>query len=209
MRRLILVLASVLAPLAAEAATYRIDVQGYFSGGSFSQLMDTGTYERRSLSFDDPNSVTFLNGREYIDLSGHGSVTVETETGAREDSALFSGCSGILTTLCRSSDQLSLMNTSTGDVYGVASDFFSILQVEPSNDQLVGRYGYHLGLSSDFRVLIGGTIFSSFGNSPVSVEYNLTEYSLSAVPLPATVWSLLVALGGLGLWSRIRRPFDE
>ncbi len=218
--------AFVLVPLCSSAATFQINVTGdleyalYGNVYSEDSLTVGGFTQLGLVQIDDPTS-PFYNP-SVIDYSGAGSVLVET-TDSIYDTAYASNCTGLLQYLCLAGnfefDQTTakLISYSTGggselqvgpftvgsvgtfsfaNEYGSGSPFVNFDGSFYGLTSWVGGEAYHLG-DYDGEVIALAPA--------VALSYNLTSYSISAIPLPAALPLLLAGLGGLGFIGRRKK----
>jgi len=116
----------------------------------------------------------------------------------------FSQCSGILAGLCLRADSLSFGPSSGVQAINTNSlNYLGRLAPGFSADGSVGRYTFR---EYDYSYWwdVGDRRYT-IGRSNVAVEYTLTSYAISAVPVPAAGGTLLGALALLGFGLR-RRP---
>jgi len=177
---------------AAVVGSYVLDVEGSVSSVEFGAAfrVDNTNYnvsQVQNASYSSATGLSVHGNAAWVDQLGAtaGSLRIDIyDTG----DVSYTGCSGFLSTMCQGSYQ----GASGASLF--ASDGYSFLSELSANGFSYsddGTYSWDVGHNSFFQ--------ESYG---VSVNYDISTSSLSAVPLPA---SLAFLMGGFGLLLGFRK----
>ena len=177
---------------AAVVGSYVLDVEGRLSSVDFGSAYRVNNRNNRvshvqDASYRNPNRLSINSDAAWVADLGATSGSMQIDIHDTGDVS-YTGCSGFLSTMCNGAFQAA---------YGeslVASDGFSFLSELSANGfsyEDDGTYTWDIGNRSFFQDTYG-----------VSVNYDISASSLSAVPLPA---SLAFLMGGFGLLLGFRK----
>jgi hypothetical protein len=177
---------------AAVIGSYVLDVEGRLSSVDFGSAYRVNNNNNRvrhvqNASYRNPNRPSINSDAAWVAELGARSGSMQIDIHDTGDVS-YTGCSGFLSTMCNGAYQAASGASLT------ASDGYSFLAELSTNGFSYsddGTYSWDRGHRSFFQ--------DSYG---VSVNYDISASSLSAVPLPA---SLAFLMGGFGLLLGFRK----
>jgi len=185
-------LLSTVGSQAAVVSSYVLQVEGGASavnfGSAYAVNNTTGNFQHVSnASYSDTSGMTIHSGADWVANLGATTGSMQIDIHDTGDIS-YGGCSGFLSTMCNGSYNFAYAESL------VSSDGYSFIsQLDQNGLTYVddGTYVWDMGDHSFFQAGYG-----------VSVTYDVTASSLSAVPLPA---SLAFLMGGFGLLLGFRK----
>lgn len=179
---------------AAVVSSYVLDVEGSVSSVDFGSAHRVNNNNGRmgfvrNASYRNPSRLSINSGAAWVANLGATTGSMQIDIHDTGDIS-YAGCSGFLSTMCDGEFQLVQGASLVSGDYS----FWSQLDSSGFSYRDDGTYSWDIGNRSFFQ--------DGYG---VSVNYDISASTLSAVPLPA---SLAFLLGGFGLLLGFRKRAD-